>query len=40
MLTETHYLFFSYCRSTGCWHVRVYNIQQNTLYGNYYHTAM
>jgi len=21
-------LIFSYCRSTGCWHVQVYNVQQ------------
>jgi len=31
-----HYLLFLYCRSTGCWHVCVYNIQQNTLYGTYF----
>jgi len=26
-------LIFSYCRSTGCWHVRVFSVQQNTKYG-------
>jgi len=33
MLSDMHAYFFSYCRSTGCWHVRVYNTQQNTFYG-------
>jgi len=40
MLTEMHYLSYTYCSLTGWWHVRVYNKTKHVICHTFYYKLL